>query len=301
MPGQVKRGFEPDTIMIPLKAMLPTKAMPRFVKRSSKYKRLSSSIAQVGVIEPLVVHWKPDNKGRYLLLDGHKKRMILLAQGQKEEVCLLSRDDEAFTYNKRVNHVSNMQEHLMIMRAVERGVPEARIAEVLNVKLEYIKRRKGLLRQICPEVVDALRDQEVNPVTFDVLRKMKPRRQIEACQLMKSAGNFSSAYGKALLAASRDSDLAKTLERKPAGPTTCADLALMERELKTVQNDFTAIESSYGENVLHLVIGTRYLSRLIGNRRIARYLDENHPEILKGFGAIVSAASLEDVAEPANQ
>ncbi len=297
MPGQVKLGFEPDTMVIPLKAMVPTKAMPRFVKRSHKYKRLSSSIAQIGVIEPLVVHWKPDDKGRYLLLDGHKRRMILLARRQKDEVCLLSRDDEAFSYNKRVNHVSNMQEHLMIMRAVERGVPEARIAEALNVKLEYIKRRKGLVRQVCPEVVQALRDQEVNPVTFDVLRKMKPRCQIEACKLMKSAGNFSSAYGKALLAASRDSDLAKPLERKPAGAMTCADLALMERELRTVPNDFGAIEATYGEDLLNLVIVTGYVSKLINNRRIEKYLDENHPEILKGFRTIVSAASLEKANE----
>jgi hypothetical protein len=76
---------------------------------------------------------------------------------------------------------------------------------------------------------------------------------------------------------------------------TCADLALMERELKTVQNDFKAIESSYGENVLHLVIATSYLSKLIGNARVARYLDENHPEVLAKFQSVVSATSF-DVA-----
>ena len=211
----------------------------------------------------MVVFCKPDDKGRYLLLDGHKKRTILLAQGRTtEEVCLLSRDDEAITYNKRVNHVSAMQEHQMIMRAIERGVQETKIAKALNVNLQYIKRRNGLLRQICPEAVHALKEQEVNPVTFDVLRKMKPRRQIEACQLMTSAGNYSSAYAKALLAASRDIDLKDPLGRRPAGPMTCADLALMERELKTVQSDFRAIESAYGEDVLRAAARRRQPSEL---------------------------------------
>ena len=181
----------------------------------------------------------------------------------------------------------------MIMRAIERGVQEAKIAKALNVNLEYIKRRKGLLRHICPEVVHALKQQEINPVTFDVLRKMKPKRQIEACQLMTSAGNYSSAYAKALLAASRDIDLKDPLGRRPAGPMTCADLALMERELKTVQGDFRAIESSYGEDVLQLIVASSYLSRLISNRRIFCYLNENHPEILAKFQSVVSATSVE--------
>jgi len=71
----------------------------------------------------------------------------------------------------------------------------------------------------------------------------------------------------------------------------------MERELKIVQNDFKAIESYYGENVLHLVIATSYLSRLIGNRRIARYLDENHPEILAKFQSVVSATSFDAASD----
>jgi hypothetical protein len=99
------------------------------------------------------------------------------------------------------------------------------------------------------------------------------------------------------VAVSRNSDLAKPLERKPARPMICADLALMERELRTVQNDFGAVEATYGEDLLNLVIVTGYVLKLINNRRIENYLDENHPEILKGFRTIVSAASLEKANE----
>jgi hypothetical protein len=42
--------------------------------------------------------------------------------------CLLAQDDEVFTYNKRVNRLAVVQEHFMIVRANERGVPEEKLA-----------------------------------------------------------------------------------------------------------------------------------------------------------------------------
>jgi len=35
---------------------------------------------------------------------------------------LIADDDEAFTYNKRVNRLATVQEHYMIVKALERGV-----------------------------------------------------------------------------------------------------------------------------------------------------------------------------------
>jgi hypothetical protein len=78
---------------------------------------------------------------------------------------------------------------------------------------------------------------------------------------------------------------------------TSADLALMEREMRTVQRDFRAVERTYGEDVLNLVIATGYVSKLSRNHRIERYLDENHPKILREFRIIVSSASLEGSGE----
>ncbi len=121
---------------------------------------------------------------------------------------------------------------------------------------------------------------------------MKPTRQIEACNLMASVSNFSSSYAKALLAASKSEDL-----KAPAMPRralmTAADLALLEREMARLKHDFSVAEVSYGRDMLNLVIATRYISRLITNLRIERYLDDNYPEVLKEFKVIVPAASLE--------
>ena len=74
-----------------------------------------------------------NDRGKYLLLDGHLRIEVLKDRGETEVVCLVSTDDEAFTYNKRVNRLAIIQEHRMILKAVERGVSGGRIAKALNV------------------------------------------------------------------------------------------------------------------------------------------------------------------------
>lgn len=82
---------------------------------------------------------------------------------------------------------------------------------------------------------------------------------------------------------------------------TSADLALMERELKSAQKELKATEAAYGMDMLDLVTATRYVSRLLGNGNIRRYLDDNHPEILKEFASITSAASLDAPEQSSGQ
>jgi hypothetical protein len=285
-------AFELEIVNLPLKALLPLRDVTAVNKRTRTYKRIAQSIAEIGIVEPLAVYKQPEKNGSYFLLDGRLRRAAMLDLGQTEAPCLLSHDDEAFTYNKRVNPVAPVQEHLMIIRALERGIPEEKLARALNVNIQHIRRRARLLNGICPEVISALKDKPVNPVTFDALRTMKPERQIEACNLMESTSNFSSSYAKALVAASKR-DQIKTPPRSPrvSGITT-GDLRLMEREMTRAQQDFRLTEASYGRDMVSLVIATSYLAKLTGNARLQQYLEENHPEMLSEFRKIVAAASL---------
>jgi hypothetical protein len=286
---RVNTAFEPDLVVMPLKSLLPLKQVTDIVKNSPKYKAIAKSIEQVGVIEPLVVYRDPDPRGRHPLLDGHLRRAVLMERGEQETECLLATDDEAFTFNKRVNRLAIVQEHFMILRAIERGVSEERIAKALNVNIEHIKRRRRMLNGICPQAVNLLRDKSVNPATFNVLRKMKPSRQAEACKLMVSASNYSSSYAKALFAATKDGERVKPARPNRPAVVTSADLALMERELKDVQNTMRTLDASYGRDLLDLIVAARYVLSLLDNRKLCRYLEDNHPEIAKEFRTIVSA------------
>lgn len=98
--------------------------------------------------------------------------------------CLVSTDDEAFTYNRHISRLSSIQEHKMIAKAIERGVSEEKIAKALDVNVDVIVTKRYLLKGICPEVVELLKDKMVSGPVFPILRRMTPNRQIEVATIM---------------------------------------------------------------------------------------------------------------------
>jgi ParB-like chromosome segregation protein Spo0J len=295
----VRIAFEQRIAVLPFDSILPLKQVPDATKRLARYKRIAQSIAEIGLIEPLVVSRQSGENGKYLLLDGHWRRAALIAGGETKARCIVADDDEAFTYNKRVNHLATIQEYFMIVRALARGVSEEKLARALDVNIDHIKRRRALLDGICPEVVEMLKDKMVSTISFDVFRKMGPMRQVEVAELMLSASNFTAGYARALLVATKQSDLAKPERAKRVDGMTPEQIARMEREMSALQQDFKAVEATYGEDVLHLVIACGYISKLIANKKVERYLDQNHPEILKEFKSITSVTSLDNPAPEA--
>jgi len=116
---------------------------------------------------------------------------------------------------------------------------------------------------------------------------------IGAAELMTASANFTANYVKAMLAATKQHDLVHPERPKRVGGMSSEQMGRMEREMETVQRDFKAVEASYGDDVLQLVIAAGYLAKLIANPEIVRYLDQHHPEIVAEFKAIVAASSLD--------
>src|SRR6202048_4205270 len=121
-------AFERQVVVLPLSNILPIKRVPDTVKQAMRYKRIVASIAEVGIVEPLVVARRQEDTGPYWLVDGHLRHAALSDLGDSEAPCLIADDDEAFTYNKRVNRLATIQEHYMIVKAIERGVSEEKLA-----------------------------------------------------------------------------------------------------------------------------------------------------------------------------
>jgi len=133
MAETVEAAFESRMRVLPVTALLPLKQIAQGTRASKKFQQIAASVACVGIIEPLVVAPSPDRSDRYLLLDGHLRHAVLVESGVTEVRCLIAKDDEAFTYNKRINRLATIQEHLMIVRAIDRGVSEDRLAKALNL------------------------------------------------------------------------------------------------------------------------------------------------------------------------
>ena len=204
---------------------------------------------------------RQDDTGPYMLVDGHLRHAALADLGHNEAPCLIADDDEAFTYNKRVNRLATIQEHYMIVKAIERGVSEEKLAKALNVDIKRIKTKRTLLDGVCPEVAEMLKDKSVDAAVFALLRKMKPLRQIEAVELMSAMNNFTARYAQALLAATRREDLAQPDRPKKIGGLSAEQMARMEREMDGLQREFKAVSASYGDTVLNLVVAAGYLSQ----------------------------------------
>jgi RepB plasmid partitioning protein len=69
----------------------------------------------------------------------------------------------------------------------------------------------------------------------------------------------------------------------PSGRVTDEQLSLMQRESASLDREFRLIEESYGADHLDVVLARGYLTRLVGNARIARYLEQHHKEIFSEF------------------
>jgi hypothetical protein len=250
------------------------------------------SIKEAGVIEPPVVARHPTRKGRYLLLDGHLRIEALKELGETNVVCIVSTDDEAYTYNKRISRLATVQEHRMILRAIKRGVSEKRIAKALDIDVTSIRRKRRLLDGISSEVAELLKDKHCPIHTFQCLKRMSPMRQIECAELMIAVNNYSVAYAKALLAATPQDQLVEPAKPKSVKGLAPEQMARMEREMSGIQQEIKLVQDSYGPDVLNLVLARGYLTSLLGNTKVAKFLSRHHPEMFTEFQKIVAATSL---------
>jgi len=282
----IGQAFGSDCVVIPIASILPVKAIETTAKSSHKYRQIAASIREIGLVEPPVVIQDTRDTNSYLLLDGHLRIEVLRDLGQTEVECLVSTDDEAFTYNKRISRLSPVQEQRMIAKAIERNVPRDKIARALDINVRSISRRVQLLDRICEEAIGLLKDKMCPMAVFDVLRKMNSLRQIEAAEFLINANNFSVSYASAILTGTPQAQLVTPQTPKRLKGMTAEAIARMERELSRLQEAISSIQDSYGQDHLHLTVVKGYLRKLITNDRVARYLEQYQPELFIEFQKI---------------
>ena len=284
-PSTIAQAFEPSTLRIAMEDILPLRSVTDTVQASVKYAQIAASIAEVGIIEPPVVRRDGKISRQFHLLDGHIRVHILKQNGVTEIVCLVATEDEAFTYNKRVSRLAMVQEHKMILNAIEKGVPEERLARALNVNIASIRAKRNLLVGICAEAAELLKDRLVPLNTFRQLKTMKAMRQIEAAMLMIAMNKFTVSYAKSLVAATPIDQLCAKKAKAVKGLSE-DQVAMMEKESANLDEEFRAIERSYGADQLNLVLASGYIARLLENSKVVRYLAMHYPEIFSEFQSI---------------
>lgn len=288
----IKIGFDVDTVRVHIDQISPLKIVTAALRNTEKYKQIAASIREVGIIEPPVVSLPRKGQKTYLLLDGHLRIEALKENGETDVTCLVSTDDEAFTYNKYISRLSTIQEHRMILQAIKRGVSEEKIARALNLHVDNIIRRRDLLKGICPEVAELFKNKMIPRNAFKELKRMKPLRQMEAAMLMNDSNNYTYAYVHAIVLATPKAQLVDPTKVKVLKGLDDEQMARMEAEMGSLQGEYRLIEESFGPNVLNLTVAKTYLTTLLSNARIVKYLALQHPEFLTQFQKIVELKSL---------
>ncbi|WP_198173747.1 plasmid partitioning protein RepB C-terminal domain-containing protein [Lysobacter soli] len=286
-------SFEKKTRTVAIDAIIRHKAYRPTFKQSQKYKQIVASIQAVGLVELPVVIPDRKNPDNYYLLDGQMRLEALKDLGATEVECLVSMDDEAYTYNKRINRLSVVQEHRMIVMAVERGAPEEEIAVALNLSANTIRSRFRLLDGLCAEAVALLSDKPNCTMTvINVLKRMKPLRQMQAAELIVGQNNYSSSFAKSILAATSDDQLVEsgTPKGKPDGSRD--QLARLERELEATQRRTRFVEETFGDDNLCLTVAQSYLANMLSKPRVVQWLAQHHADYLNEFQALVSSSLL---------
>ena len=283
MPKNITYAFHNSLILLPLTRILLTRKIDKVQEQSVKFKSIFSSVKEIGIIEPLVVY--PEGED-FILLDGHLRLLALKNLGKVDTMCLISTDDESFTYNKQINRLTTIQEHKMLVKAIERGVPTELIAKTLNVNIESLKTRVNLLNGISKVVVTKLADKQVSKDVFRILRKMKPERQSEAVDMMIASNKYSSTYANMMLAASLPDELVAEKEKKKNNSDPILGLAIIEKEMTKLKRNYKISEEKLAELNLSLVVAQGYINKILKNQSIVSFLKEEYISVYEALLAI---------------
>jgi hypothetical protein len=281
----IKHGFKNELVNLSIVDLETTKVLSEQIKKGRKYKQILSSIREVGLIEQPVV--APSNcNGKYLLLDGHLRIMALKELGEEQVSCLISTDDEAYTYNKFVNRLSAIQENKMIIKALDAGVSDVKLAKTLSIDLRSLKKKKHMLDGICLEAVDLLKDKILSEKTFLVLKKMKPARQIKAAMLMNDHNRYGYLFAKSLLDATPGDQLIEGFRQKRISSAVLEKQIRLEEENISLSEDIRSLSKSYGTDIFNLTMCQSFIKQFISNKKISIFLEKYHSEIFKEFTKI---------------
>ena len=288
----LKLAFDRDCIDVDLGSLNGSKVLPPSIKQTVKYAQIKASVRAIGLVEPIVVIPHPAQQGSYLVLDGHVRVEVLRELGVASVLSIVAADDEGYTYNKRVNRLSVVQEHRMIVRAAERGVSVTKLADALGVSENSIRARFKLLDGICDEAIQLLADKPVTHGLFQALRKMSPFRQIDVAQSMIGLNNYSVKLSLAMLQSTPQEQLAEQFRSKLQKPGPSEALHRLQRELAAVQSDTKLLEESYGPTNLQLVIIKTYIKSLLENARVVKWLAKFQREYLQQLQLIAEVKEL---------
>ena len=118
-------------------------------------------------------------------------------------------------------------------------------------------------------------------------------RQIEMAELMIKSHNFTSSYAKCLIAATPDEELVDPSKPKVPKGMKAEEVAAMEKELDSLEQNFLALEDAHGHTAFQLVLATGYLRRILENSAVSKFLATRYADVKAEFQKLIESTSLD--------
>lgn len=290
----IKQCFNNQFQTFPINSLQHSRPLPVNVKSSTKYKQISTSIAEIGLIEPIVIFISDDDSRK--IMDGHLRIEALKDLGITQAHCLISPVEDTYSYNKRVNRLTIIQEQKMLQKAIGSGVSIEKLSAVLGASAATLNAKLHISDGITKEVVALLAEKNISQNIFRVLRKIKPSKQLEFVMRMISINNFTQKFALMMLHTIPPEHLIKQNKEGLDNKDIVKTLARLEREMAAVQIETQNIQDEYAENNLKMVVVKSYITRLLGNNEILHWLYDNNSEYLTVLKKISGVVSLNSVS-----
>jgi RepB plasmid partitioning protein len=153
----------------------------------------------------------------------------------------------SYTYNARISRSAPIQEHKMVVKAVQRGVRPERMAAALNISVKNVRASRKLLDGIHGEAADLLKDKAISQNAIRLLKQVSSVRQIEIAELMASASNFTSGYAEALVLGTPKNQLAQSEKPKTKEGLTQEQVGKMEQEMESLERELKSWRNHTGK------------------------------------------------------
>lgn len=289
----IKQCFNNHFHLYPITILLPSRSIPVNVRSSNKHKQILASIAEIGLIEPIMIFIT--EHGEHKILDGHLRIEALKDLEITHAHCLISPVEDTYSYNKRVNHLTILQEQRMLQKAVESGVSVEKLCAVLGLSQGIINTRLRISEGISKEALALLADKNVSQNVFDVLRKIKLHKQMDFVSTMVTLNNFTKKFTLSMLHALPAEHLVRKPDNPPEDKDMIKTLARLEKEMAALQVETQDIQNEFAENNLNLMVVRSYIAKLLSKNEIIHWLYDNKSEYLDVLKKVLGVKHLNEI------
>ena len=213
--------------------------------------------------------------------------------GASEADCIVSLDDERYTFDAQINFLNAIQRSKMITKAVKNGLSPARIARTLNIDIKKIESDMNITDGVDERAKELLKTSPVSNGVLNVLKKVKPVRQVQMAEAMINNNNFSVDYARGLYLSTGKAlrnDNSGTIARRFIHSEMIESMGF---ERSNVQARVKEVIPKYNKDVFELTTIIAFLRKLLADPILSSYLSKHFSDIYDSLLKISETNKLE--------